>query len=549
MEANMQILEGAQYRLRVKLTNEAGEQLPPELFRVYAGAFCPGYAPAHFHAERTAEEWVLTMPGLKPGRVPWNWQVIAAEYATGVEWLLAAGEVTVTPRHATGSGYVDPGELKITATLDKTTLQMTVQVGESTSACSLAVVDARNSAKAADASAKAAANSAEHADEQAQAAGKAAQTAGEKATEAGEHATAAGKAAQTAGEKADEAVLAAEEAKAAEAGSAAAADVVRYDFLPMTLEWLDSRFTKTLGEGKFSMTYTEEENTLRVAFALETTEAQIEESRALLDRVLPRKLVTEIDEMPIGFTRLAYIENPSNAFINLDHSLGWDYEIEAEYFVVRVPESTGFGVLIGHPEQPRQSVFSNVNYNTVRYDYNEETKSFYTGDLSECRFYVKIDKNLAVFNNLTTNKTYTITCTAGEFEQPANAYVFAGTGKGSYSAWIKLYSLIGSRGVPQFDLIPAFDEEVGAPCMFDKVRRKIFYNSGSGHFIAGVETPQQLDSVLSRLPDRTGQDGKELHLRLSDALYESAVASGIIEATATAKNWQIAYDPTTEIAA
>lgn len=164
----MQVLEGAQYRLRVKLTNEAGEQLPPELFRVYAGAFCPGYAPAHFHAERTADEWVLTMPGLKPGRVPWNWQVIAAEYATGVEWLLAAGEVNVTPRHATGSGCVDPGELKIVATLDKTTLQMTVQIGESTAACSLAVVAAQNSAKAADTSAKAAANSARDAAEQAQ---------------------------------------------------------------------------------------------------------------------------------------------------------------------------------------------------------------------------------------------------------------------------------------------------------------------------------------------------------------------------------------------
>ncbi len=170
MEANMQVLEGAQYRLRVKLTNQAGEQLPPEHFRVYAGAFCPGRVPAHFRAERTADEWVLTMPGLKPGRVPWNWQLLAAEYATGVEWLLAAGEVTVTPRHATGSGCVDPGELKIVATLDKTTLEMTVQIGESTAACSLAVVAAQNSAKAADTSAKAAANSAEHAAEQAQAA-------------------------------------------------------------------------------------------------------------------------------------------------------------------------------------------------------------------------------------------------------------------------------------------------------------------------------------------------------------------------------------------
>lgn len=146
MEANMNILEGAQYRLRVKLTSETGEALPPANFRVYGGAFCPGFAPAHFHAERTAEEWVLTMPGLKPGRVPWNWQVIAAEYATGVEWLLAGGEVTVTPRHATGSAAVDPGELNVLATLDKTTLKMTVQLGESTAECGLAVVAARNSA-------------------------------------------------------------------------------------------------------------------------------------------------------------------------------------------------------------------------------------------------------------------------------------------------------------------------------------------------------------------------------------------------------------------
>ena len=217
----MQILEGAQYRLRVKLTNEAGEQLPPEHFRVYAGAFCPGYAPAHFHAERTAEEWMLTMPGLKPGRVPWNWQLLAAEYATGVEWLLAAGEVTVMPRHATGSGFVDPGELKIVATLDKTTLQMTVQVGESTSACSLAVVDARNSAKAADASAKAAANSAEHAAEQAQDA----ETARKLADGSAKNAAASADDAHEQATAAEASATDAANSKAAAAQSAADADI------------------------------------------------------------------------------------------------------------------------------------------------------------------------------------------------------------------------------------------------------------------------------------------------------------------------------------
>lgn len=358
--------------------------------------------------------------------------------------------------------------------------------------------------------------------------------------------------AQRAAGAADDAVLAAAEAKAAESGAAGAADVVRYDFLPMTLEWLDSRFTKNLGEGNFSMTYTDAENTLRVAFALETTAAQIEESRALLDRVLPRNLVTEISDVPMDFRRLEYIENPSNAFIFLDKSLGWDYEIEAEYFVTRVPEppATGFGVLIGHVSEPRQCVFTNVNHNTVRYDYNKDIDSRYIeGWVSDCRFHVKVDKNVAVFNNLTTNKTFTLTCQAGEFEQPAKVGVFA-SGKGAhYPAWIKLYSLKGWRaGVPQFNFLPALDP-AGVPCLFDKVNRKAYRNVGSGHFVAGAETQKQLDAVLRGLPDRTGQDGGELHLRLSDELYESAVASGIIEETATAKNWQIAYDPTTETAA
>ena len=217
MEANINILEGTQYRLRVKLTNEAGEQLPPENFRVYGGAFCPGFAPAHFHAERTSEEWVLTMPGLKPGRVPWNWQVIAAEYATGVEWLLAAGEVTVTPRHATGSAAIDPGELNVLATLDKTTLKMTVQLGESTAACSLAVVAAQNSAKAADANAKQAAGSAATAAEQAQAAETARKQADGSATDA----------ATSSKEAADRASEAANSASGASTSSKDAADSAR----------------------------------------------------------------------------------------------------------------------------------------------------------------------------------------------------------------------------------------------------------------------------------------------------------------------------------
>lgn len=115
--------------------------------------------------------------------------------------------------------------------------------------------------------------------------------------------------------------------------------------------------------------------------------------------------------------------------------------------------------------------------------------------------------------------------------------------RGGQIAWVK----IGEPGNEKLHLVAAVDEN-GSPCMYDLVSKTAYLNTGSGAFVVGVDTQAQLNAVLRKLPDLTGQDGRELHLCLADSLYESAVASGIIEAAATSKNWQIAYDPTTKLA-
>lgn len=115
--------------------------------------------------------------------------------------------------------------------------------------------------------------------------------------------------------------------------------------------------------------------------------------------------------------------------------------------------------------------------------------------------------------------------------------------RGGQIAWVK----VGDEGHEKLHLVAAINEN-GSPCMYDLVSKTAYSNSGTGAFVAGVDTQSQLNAVLRRLPDLTGQDGRELHLCLADSLYEAAVASGIIEAAATSKNWQIAYDPTTKIA-
>ena len=595
----MQVLEGVQRRLRVKLTNEAGEVLPPGNFRVYGGAFCPGCAPAHFAAERTEEEWVLTMPGLKPGRVPWCWQVLAAEYASGVEWVLAGGEVMVFPRVASGAGGVDPGELELLATLDKTTLELTVTVGESTAACSMAAGDARASAIAADGSAKLAADSARLAEaaradavlakdgaeaardgaqaakadavlakDGAEAARDGAQAARGDAEAARDGALAARGGAEAAREGAEAArddalaarsgaedaregaVLAAAEAKAAEAGAAGAADAVRFDLLPLTLEWLEGRLEKMYGAGMCSLALAADEGSLRVAFSLDMGAPQVEEAGALLDRVLPRKLVTEMewaDGFPVNYTRLEYLESTAGTYIKTGLTLNNRSVVESSHYQTEAVSSAVYGARKG---SSKSEIDMWAACTTVRWGIvvGDDRSSFYEHSFAR-KTNMKHASHSSVFilNGVEYSKRYSVL----EFETP-ELYVFAVNTDG------KVEASSGTVKMLKFDVfqetslvlqyIPALDE-TGTPCMYDTVNKKLVYNSGSGQFIAGVETMEQLAAVLRGLPDYTGQDGGELHLRLSDTLYETAVASGIIEETATAKNWQIAYDPTTEIAA
>ena len=63
--------------------------------------------------------------------------------------------------------------------------------------------------------------------------------------------------------------------------------------------------------------------------------------------------------------------------------------------------------------------------------------------------------------------------------------------------------VLKADGVTLYRLIPALDP-TGTPCMFDRVSKQPFKNSGSGSFIAGVGTVAQLTTLLRRLPATGG---------------------------------------------
>lgn len=314
--------------------------------------------------------------------------------------------------------------------------------------------------------------------------------------------------------------------------------------------WYDvlrSELAALLGEDNFSLTYAwvDDKFTLTVAVPLDITDDQIAQVRVLLGSIPPRNLVTEIDPFPIDCTRLVYLEGSGTQYIATSREVTPETGVKIEYQELKgngtLHEAVGTRTSGKYWFVPRQSIggaSSNKQEGFYYSTYNTYLKNW--------------GRVIAEFNYKNSGKLYMQNFIGNTVQQalpakqdivlpPLNVF-----GSSPQSRFIgEIWECEVSEGqeiVSKF--VPALDQ-FGAPCMFDTVTRKPFRNDGSGHFIAGVETQKQLNAVLSGLPDRTGQDGGELHLRLSDALYEAAVASGIIEETATAKNWQIAYDPTT----
>lgn len=110
--------------------------------------------------------------------------------------------------------------------------------------------------------------------------------------------------------------------------------------------------------------------------------------------------------------------------------------------------------------------------------------------------------------------------------------------KGLLAGMSTFYGLKWTRATGEkiADLIPALDP-TGAPCMVNRATRTPLYNAGTGAFIAGVENQGQLDNMLRKLPDRTGQDVGTLQVRLAAELQtpeNEAKLDAMLE-----KNWEI----------
>ena len=325
--------------------------------------------------------------------------------------------------------------------------------------------------------------------------------------------------------------------------------------LPVTVACLEAELARQLGVGMAGVSLSG--GTLTVSLALTATEAQIAAVEQLLGRVLPQNLVQEVewaDGFPVNYTRLEYLESTGTQWMVTDFVPNNESGVMARYI-----NNSGNSK---HPISTKETVNGTKYGIAVATMRNKSTTTSVWG----------VQSDPANFQASTTamivGKTNYLNSRERQWQnQETNLHLITKIGSLPYTPTVpfhfckdlwygsnvhfsgKLLEAKFSQGEQDACIfVPALDD-TGVPCMYDLLARKACYNSGSGQFIAGVETLKQLDAILCGLPDYSGQDAGELHLRLSDTLYEAAVASGIIEETATAKNWQIAYDPTTEIVA
>lgn len=202
--------------------------------------------------------------------------------------------------------------------------------------------------------------------------------------------------------------------------------------------------------------------------------------------------------LPAGYTRVEYLENAQNENsekfsvieLEIDNTAGKDtLQVVSTHCFFRQPqkasiEGIGQTFALFHPigySSNTKKIFASYYDAGIREAYYDVPIGvFFTYDVSRelSEFVVKVNnikvQNVAAtWQNATTNKK--IGC-FGRLRGENSS--FAPSGLEGRKKDYKLFH----NGKLIFSLLPAIDH-TGAPCMFDLITRKPFYNSGTGDFL------------------------------------------------------------------
>lgn len=277
--------------------------------------------------------------------------------------------------------------------------------------------------------------------------------------------------------------------------------------------YTSTRLFEIMDADKFKVSYDKDENKVTVAVAFDTTAAQIAEVESLLERVLPRNLVTEFDPVPCDFTRVEYIRSTGTQWLSLGA-----FEVYGVEMTVADATVIGFGYIL-----------SGTSYADGQWhDFSIEADT--NGKLRFCR---------AGWNYRCSPADITVANSKADIEHSfdlpyrkviingmeLSCSVIAGYGKYDSLQDVRLSHHVARNDYPKAncsyfavklrsgkdaierDLVPVLDN-TGAPCMFDMVTRTAYYNSGTGDFLyPGKESEATTYSLRNRMYAKLTEHG------------------------------------------
>lgn len=200
-------------------------------------------------------------------------------------------------------------------------------------------------------------------------------------------------------------------------------------------------------------------------------------------------------ELPIGYTKLKYIESSGEQYIdtdiipNINHNFSIKYEL-----TTLIPNSIIFGTRSsGTYLTSRNQIYFNIHSEGVN-KYTKLFNAYGTNDLdiSEVPTVNKIvEKNHIINDNLVLENP----------SQPYYLFTLNNLGSPTANAITKLYYFkIYERDIIVRDLIPAKRDSDGEIGMYDLVSQTFFTNQGTGEFVAGAEIQPKLVYERPSLP-------------------------------------------------
>jgi hypothetical protein len=272
-----------------------------------------------------------------------------------------------------------------------------------------------------------------------------------------------------------------------------------------------------VGEANFDINYIPAENKLYLQFSLEVTTEQIKEVRSLLDRVLPRNLVTEMewaDGLPIDYTHVEYLENINGGDNNSSH--GYSASIRTDikptqntrgklvadavmtpynhtYYAFGCSAGVNGAQPFGCPWWNRKSTGNDASFSM-----NGKGASRGADNMSAGVHILEFGKDGFIVDGVLKGTFSNVE----EFESPRKLMFLSETPNAVTARCFrgKAYSFqLWENDVPILNFVPALDP-TGAPCFFDLVTKEPYYSVTRHDFTyPGKETEATTYSLRNRM--------------------------------------------------